>query len=129
MWSPKGTTLRVIRCPTLQVRQFLFPGQRSDTFLTDHVHYINHKSVQHSAGCLLYSVSCSDYICSSNCTASNCAASNCAASKCTVSNCTVSKCCLYFTLHYLQNVLQTAHNPLPYSCCMCCSFQSAHSLY
>ena len=37
MWSPKGTTLRVIRCPTLQVSQFLFPGQRSDTFLTDHV--------------------------------------------------------------------------------------------
>ena len=35
MWSPKGTTLRVIRCPTLQVSQFLFPGQRSDTFLTD----------------------------------------------------------------------------------------------
>jgi len=30
--------LRVIRCPTLQVSQFLFPGQRSDTFLTDHVH-------------------------------------------------------------------------------------------
>jgi len=29
--------LRVIRCPTLQVSQFLFPGQRSDTFLTDHV--------------------------------------------------------------------------------------------
>jgi hypothetical protein len=27
----------VIRCPTLQVSQFLFPGQRSDTFLTDHV--------------------------------------------------------------------------------------------
>jgi len=38
VWSPKGTTLRVIRCPTLQVSQFLFPGQRSDTFLTDHVH-------------------------------------------------------------------------------------------
>ena len=37
MWSPKGTTLRVIRCPTLQVSQFLFRGQRSDTFLTDHV--------------------------------------------------------------------------------------------
>jgi hypothetical protein len=37
VWSPKGTTLRVIRCPTLQVSQFLFPGQRSDTFLTDHV--------------------------------------------------------------------------------------------
>ena len=37
MWSPKGTTLRVIRCPTLQVSQFLFPGQRLDTFLTDHV--------------------------------------------------------------------------------------------
>ena len=37
MWSPKGTTWRVIRCPTLQVSQFLFPGQRSDTFLTDHV--------------------------------------------------------------------------------------------
>ena len=37
MWSPKGTTLRVIRCPTLQASQFLFPGQRSDTFLTDHV--------------------------------------------------------------------------------------------
>ena len=37
MWSRKGTTLRVIRCPTLQVSQFLFPGQRSDTFLTDHV--------------------------------------------------------------------------------------------
>ena len=37
MWSPKGATLRVIRCPTLQVSQFLFPGQRSDTFLTDHV--------------------------------------------------------------------------------------------
>jgi len=35
VWSPKGTTLRVIRCPTLQVSQFLFPGQRSDTFLTD----------------------------------------------------------------------------------------------
>ena len=35
MWSPKETTLRVIRCPTLQVSQFLFPGQRSDTFLTD----------------------------------------------------------------------------------------------
>jgi len=30
--------LRVIRCPTLQVSQFLFPGQRSDTFLTDHVY-------------------------------------------------------------------------------------------
>jgi len=28
----------VIRCPTLQVSQFLFPGQRSDTFLTDHVY-------------------------------------------------------------------------------------------
>jgi len=27
----------VIRCPTLQVSQFLFPGQRSDTFLTDFV--------------------------------------------------------------------------------------------
>ena len=27
----------MIRCPTLQVSQFLFPGQRSDTFLTDHV--------------------------------------------------------------------------------------------
>ena len=40
MWSPKGTTLRVIRCPTLQVSQFLFPGQRSDTFLTDHVFYM-----------------------------------------------------------------------------------------
>ena len=39
MWSPKGTTLRVIRCPTLQVSQFPFPGQRSDTFLTDHVFY------------------------------------------------------------------------------------------
>jgi hypothetical protein len=38
VWSPKGTTLRVIRCPTLQVSQFLFPGQRSDTFLTDHVY-------------------------------------------------------------------------------------------
>ena len=38
MWSPKGTTLRVIKCPTLQVSQFLFPGQRSDTFLTDHVY-------------------------------------------------------------------------------------------
>ena len=38
MWSPKGTTLRVIRCPTLQVSQYLFPGQRSDTFLTDHVY-------------------------------------------------------------------------------------------
>ena len=38
MWSLKGTTLRVIRCPTLQVSQFLFPGQRSDTFLTDHVY-------------------------------------------------------------------------------------------
>ena len=37
MWSPKGTTLSVIRCPTLQVSQFLFPGQRSDTFLTEHV--------------------------------------------------------------------------------------------
>ena len=35
VWSPKGTTLRVIRCPTIQVSQFLFPGQRSDTFLTD----------------------------------------------------------------------------------------------
>ena len=42
MWSPKGTTLRVIRCPTLQVSQFLFPGQRSDTFLTDHVHTYIH---------------------------------------------------------------------------------------
>jgi len=40
VWSPKGTTLRVIRCPTLQVSQFLFPGQRSDTFLTDHVHMV-----------------------------------------------------------------------------------------
>jgi len=30
VWSPKGTTLRVIRCPMLQVSQFLFPGQRSD---------------------------------------------------------------------------------------------------
>jgi hypothetical protein len=39
VWSPKGTTLRVIRCPTLQVSQFLFPGQRSDTFLTDHVYH------------------------------------------------------------------------------------------
>jgi len=38
VWSPKGTTLRVIRYPTLQVSQFLFPGQRSDTFLTDHVY-------------------------------------------------------------------------------------------
>jgi len=38
VWSPKGTTLRVIRCPTLQVSQFLFPGQRSDTFLTDLVY-------------------------------------------------------------------------------------------
>jgi len=38
VWSPKGTTLRVIRCPSLQVSQFLFPGQRSDTFLTDHVY-------------------------------------------------------------------------------------------
>ena len=38
MWSPKGTTLRVIRCPTFQVSQFLFPIQRSDTFLTDHVY-------------------------------------------------------------------------------------------
>ena len=28
----------MIRCPTLQVSQFLFPGQRSDTFLTDHVY-------------------------------------------------------------------------------------------
>jgi hypothetical protein len=37
VWSPKGTTLRVIRCPTLQVSQFLFPGQRSDTLLIDHV--------------------------------------------------------------------------------------------
>ena len=37
VWSPKGTTLRLIRCPTLQVSQFLFPGQRSDTFLTDHI--------------------------------------------------------------------------------------------
>jgi hypothetical protein len=41
VWSPKGTTLRVIRCPTLQVRQFPFPGQRSDTFLTDHVYHHN----------------------------------------------------------------------------------------
>jgi hypothetical protein len=40
VWSPKGTTLRVIRCPTLQVSQFLFPGQRSDTFLTDHVYHM-----------------------------------------------------------------------------------------
>jgi hypothetical protein len=40
VWSPKGTTLRVIRCPTLQVSQFLFPGQRSDTFLTDHVYIL-----------------------------------------------------------------------------------------
>jgi len=31
--------LRVIRCPTLQVSQFLFPGQRSDTFLTDLVYW------------------------------------------------------------------------------------------
>ena len=37
MWSPKGTTLRLIRCPTLQVSQFLFPGQRTDTILTEHV--------------------------------------------------------------------------------------------
>ena len=42
MWSPKGTTLRVIRRPTLQVSQFLFPGQRSDTFLTDHVHRVSY---------------------------------------------------------------------------------------
>jgi len=34
--------LRVIRCPTLQVSQFLFPGQRSDTFLTDHVYIYIH---------------------------------------------------------------------------------------
>jgi len=32
--------LRVIRCPTLQVSQFLFPGQRSDTFLTDHLYQV-----------------------------------------------------------------------------------------
>jgi len=37
--------LRVIRCPTLQVSQFLFPGQRSDTFLTDHVHCIEWHSL------------------------------------------------------------------------------------
>ena len=39
MWSPKGTTLRVIRCPTILVSQFLFPDQRSVTFLTDLVFF------------------------------------------------------------------------------------------
>jgi hypothetical protein len=39
--------LRVIRCPTLQVSQFLFPGQRSDTFLTDHVYVLPDDGVSH----------------------------------------------------------------------------------
>jgi hypothetical protein len=51
VWSPKGTTLRVIRCPTLQVSQFLFPGQRSDTFLTDHVNMVYTKLIVTSNAC------------------------------------------------------------------------------
>ena len=34
----QGNYFEVIRCPTLQVSQSLFPGQRSDTFLTDLVY-------------------------------------------------------------------------------------------
>jgi len=47
VWSPKGTTLRVVRCPTLQVSQFLFLGQRSDTFLTDHIYCGRNSNVQY----------------------------------------------------------------------------------
>ena len=41
--------MRVIRFPTLQVSQFLFPGQRSDTFLTDLVYTDGSKS-EHGVG-------------------------------------------------------------------------------
>jgi len=50
VWSPNGTTLRVIRCPTLQVSQFLYPGQRSDTFLTDHVYPYHDQRVRLELG-------------------------------------------------------------------------------
>jgi len=58
VWSPKGTTLRVIRCPTLQVSQFLFPGQRSDTFLTDHVY-----EFEKLASCASVSTAAFKYVC------------------------------------------------------------------
>jgi len=51
----------VIRCPTLQVSQFLFPGQRSDTFLTDHVYIYIHMHICYHMS-LNYVISDSTYV-------------------------------------------------------------------